>query len=210
MRVFTHTDARSRGLCTGGTETIRARPEFTSLMYVLGGDRSLSHELLIVRRHNSPRASHPLSVSGPPSAPPSPPTLSRRPAHSSPLCTSALEIRACARSPAVTDEYVLSRAEFTVPVLRAFHFSIGDLREGSLIPDLSRFTRTPVSIHYHPPFSHRCDTFLSFIARLHLNKFNYLLDCKLTVSCTHSYIHEISTYLTLSLLHYSLIQSLYM
>lgn len=30
-------------------------PEFTSLMYVLGGDRSLSHELLIVQRHNSQR-----------------------------------------------------------------------------------------------------------------------------------------------------------
>lgn len=45
--------------CTRRDDT---RPEFTSLMYVLGGDRSLSHELLIVRRHNSPRVSHPLSV----------------------------------------------------------------------------------------------------------------------------------------------------
>lgn len=101
--TFTHTVTRNPRGCTRRDDT---RPEFTSLMYVLGGDRSLSHELLIVRRHNSPRVSHPLSVPLPP--PPAP-----VPAHSSLLCTSALEIRACACSPAVTNEYVLLRAEFT-------------------------------------------------------------------------------------------------
>lgn len=80
---------RNRG-CTRRNDT---RPEFTSLMYVLGGDRSLSRELLIVWRHNSPRASHPLSV--PPSCVP-PTVLARRtPTRSSPLCASVLEICAC-------------------------------------------------------------------------------------------------------------------
>lgn len=96
------------GIHIGYRERTRyARPEFTSLMYVLGGDRSLSHELLIVRRHNSPRVSHPLSVLPLPLCHPPPPLAvdaARAPARSSPvLCTSALEIRACARSSAVTD-----------------------------------------------------------------------------------------------------------
>lgn len=37
-------------------------PAFTPLMYVLGSDRSLSHELLIVRHHNSLRVPHPSST----------------------------------------------------------------------------------------------------------------------------------------------------
>lgn len=103
--IYTYRYAGFAG-CTRRDDT---HPEFTSLMYVLDGDRSLSHELLIVRRHNSPRVSHPLSM---PLSPPAVPPPSRIPAHSSLLCTSALEIRACARSPAVTNEYVLLRAEF--------------------------------------------------------------------------------------------------
>lgn len=48
-------------------------PAFTPLMYVLGSDRSLSHELLIVRHHNSPRVLHPF-----PSCPLAPVTLHAR------------------------------------------------------------------------------------------------------------------------------------
>ena len=40
-----------------GGRVARERPSITQLMYVRGGDRSLSHELLIVRRHNSPASS---------------------------------------------------------------------------------------------------------------------------------------------------------
>lgn len=125
LHVQSRTLRRAIRGCTRRDDT---RPEFTSLMYVLGGYRSLSHELLIVRRHNSPRESHPLSLVAPlPSL-----HLHRHrapPAHSSPLCTSALEIRASACLPAVTDEYVLSRAQFTSRYFAFLLFSIRNLLE---------------------------------------------------------------------------------
>lgn len=82
--------AYRRGCTHDRERTIRARPEFTSLMYVLGGDRSLSHELLIVRRHNSPRVSHPLSVLLHPTPPPLPPVVVVDAARASSLISHAL------------------------------------------------------------------------------------------------------------------------
>lgn len=101
-----------RGAHTPG-ETRNTHPEFTSLMYVLGGDRSLSHELLIALRHNSPRASHPLFValSSPNPLPVSLPyrRYARQLTHLRSLCTSALEICAAARLPAVMNDMYSER-----------------------------------------------------------------------------------------------------
>lgn len=108
--------------CTRRDDT---RPEFTPLMYVLGGDRSLSHELLIVRRHNSPRVSHPLSVS---LLPPAFTTTTITTARSSSLISALYKRVRNTRLYAFagSDERVCTIARRVYrEVFRTLHFSIG-------------------------------------------------------------------------------------
>jgi len=88
-------------------------------MYVLGGDRSLSHELLIVRRHNSPRVSHPLSVLHPP-----PTTTARSSSLISVLYKRVRNMRLCTFAGSDGRVCTIARTVYR-EVFRTLYFSIG-------------------------------------------------------------------------------------